>query len=380
MRIKQWIKPLLTMIIRLFGLFPIRQNKILFSAFSARFFSDNPKYIAEQVLEEGVTADCVFVLRDPEGVCLPDGIRSVKYNTLRFLYELATSRIWVDNTRKQDFIVKRKKQVYIQTWHGAIPFKKIEKDIESTLPKKYIRTAQRDSKMIDYLLTNSAFGERICSNAFWYDGKIKVTGTPRVDRLITKSTDLERDASAMLKLDPEIHYALYAPTFRDNGDTSIYKNDFERISHMLTNRFGGKWGIILKLHPNIKDLHLSLNDNVIDATDFPDIIELYSVSDVLLTDYSSAMFDFSLTGKPVFLLMEDWDSFIQNRSTYFRREELPFSIANSLEILERNINEFDRDSYVSKLNNFYGSLEILEDGLASHRVVSLMKTIILNRS
>ncbi|KRL94206.1 CDP-glycerol glycerophosphotransferase family protein [Levilactobacillus hammesii] len=375
MKIKQYVKPLLTLIIKLFWIFPIKKNKILFSAFSARSFSDNPKYIAKQVIDENLKVDCVFVLRAPGEVTLPDGIRSVKYNTLRFLYELATSKIWVDNTRKQNFVVKRRGQVYIQTWHGSIPFKKIEKDIESTLSDKYIKTAQRDSKMIDYLLTNSSFGKEICRNAFWYDGEIRTTGTPRVDKLLTESANLRMQAINALRLDPKTHYVLYAPTFRDNGDTRIYRIDFKRISQIFADRFGGEWKIILKLHPNIKDIGLGL-DGVIDATSFPDIIELYSVASVLVTDYSSAMFDFSLTKKPVFLLMEDWKSFSKIRSTYFRREKLPFPVANNIDELSEKINDFDANVYALKLRRFYGKLSIVEDGLASHRVVSLMRNVI----
>lgn len=377
MKIKQFVKPLLTLIIKLFWIFPIKKNKILFSAFSARSFSDNPKYIAEQVIDENLKADCVFVLRAPGEVTLPDGIRSVKYNTLRFLYELATSKIWIDNTRKQNFVVKRRGQVYIQTWHGPIPFKKIEKDIESALSGKYVKTAQRDSKMINYLLTNSSFGKEICRSAFWYDGEIRITGTPRVDKLLTESASLKMKAVNTLGLDPKMNYVLYAPTFRDTGDTDIYRIDFKRISQMFTERFGGKWKIILKLHPNIKDVGLGI-DGVIDATSFSDIVELYSVASVLVTDYSSAMFDFSLTRKPVFLLMEDWKSFSKIRSTYFTREELPFPVANNIKELSEKIDNFDANNYTLKLKRFYGKLNVVEDGLASHRVVSLMKSVISN--
>lgn len=372
MKLKQVVKPILTIIIKVFGLLPLKKNKILFSAFSARSYSDNPKYIAEELLKEGVNVDCVFVLDHDLTGTVPSGIRIVKYNTLKYLYELATSKFWVDNTRKQDFIVKRKDQIYIQTWHGALPFKKIEKDISVLLTDKYIRTAKNDSEMINYLLTNSKFGEKILRQSFWYDGQILITGSPRLDVLFKDNLELKKTIQTKVHLDPKIKYALYAPTFRDNGKTDVYNIDFRRVTNVLSSKFGGDWKVIMKLHPNIREDDVIADKNVVNASMYPDIMDLFFVSEILITDYSSTMFDFSLTQKPVFLYTPDSEEYLNMRSSYFDLNHLPFSIGKDLKELENNILNFNSSTYVDNLQKFFKDLRLVEDGKASERVAKLI--------
>ncbi|MFD1421861.1 CDP-glycerol glycerophosphotransferase family protein [Lactiplantibacillus songbeiensis] len=375
MNLKQCIKPLLTLVIRFLGLLPI-QNKILFSAFSARVYGDNPKYIAEEVLSHKLKVKCIFVVRNPENTHVPNGIKLVKYNSFRYLYELATSKVWVDNTRKQDFVVKRKNQIYIQTWHGSIAFKKIEKDIESYLSKTYLHTAQNDSKMIDFLLVNCKFAQVVYQSAFWNPQKIVVTGSPRLDQLVRKNPLLANSALDRLGLDSTKKYILYAPTFRDNGDTQVYNIDFQKIVKAAEVRFGGKWQVVLKLHPNIEKEKVVVSDSVIDASKYPDIMELYALCSILITDYSSTMFDFALTGKPVFLYVPDLEEYLLNRPTYFKMDELPFSSNKDLQGLSLNIKNFDDQRYKQLIKQFYKKLNILEDGFASNRVVDIMRKYI----
>ncbi|MGZ1333968.1 CDP-glycerol glycerophosphotransferase family protein, partial [Lactobacillus delbrueckii subsp. bulgaricus] len=139
-------------------------------------------------------------------------MRVVKYNTLRYLYEMATARVWVDNTRKQPHIVKRKGQFYIQTWHGGIFIKKIEKDAENVLDSEYVKTAINDSKNIDCFLTNSKWGENQIRRCFWYDGDIEITGSPRVDIIFNCSESKKKEIRNSLGINVKDHILLYAPT------------------------------------------------------------------------------------------------------------------------------------------------------------------------
>lgn len=377
MNLKQLVKPVLTVIIRLFGLLPLKKNKILFSAFSARSFSDNPKYIAEEVLSEDINADCVFVLDHYPTEKLPSGIRVVKYNTLQYLYELATSKVWVDNTRKQDFVVKRDEQIYIQTWHGALPFKKIEKDTASLLTDKYIKTAKNDSSMINYLLTSSRFGKEIFEQSFWYSGTILITGSPRLDILFKDNQNLKKKIQDRMNLSKEFKYVLYAPTFRDNKKNDIRDINFNEIIRSLSYRFGGKWKIILRLHPNVRDESVPTGKNIINASMYPDIMDLFLISEVLITDYSSTMFDFSLTGKPTFLYVPDATEYLSTRSSYFELKDLPFSVNKNMEDLNKSISEFNSYGYSADVKLFFKNLNLLEDGQASKRVTRLIKKIIM---
>ena len=109
----------------LFRVLPVKNNKIFCSNFGGRGYGDNPKYICEHLLSSSDKYDIVWEVNDLDEY-MPEGIRKVKYLSFRAIYEATTSRVWIDNVRKNIWFRKRKNQLYIQTWHGGIGFKKAE--------------------------------------------------------------------------------------------------------------------------------------------------------------------------------------------------------------------------------------------------------------
>ncbi len=376
-KMKKILKFFIKFVMRFFALLPLDTKKVVFSSFSGRSYSDNPKYIAEEIVRQNLDLDCVFVLEHPEKEKLPEGIRSVKYNTIQYLYEVATAKIWVDNTRKQPHILKKANQIYIQTWHGSIAIKKIEKDAIATLDDSYVQTAIKDSKNIDYLITNGQWGEALFKRCFWYDeGKILKLGSPRVDMLFDDNYRLQKKIRDSLNVDPNKKILLYAPTFRKDKNMDVYKINYNRVVETLKSRFSGDWCVLIKLHPNIKELAgkmMFLCDDVIDVSQYSDINELYTISNVLITDYSSSIFDFAITRKPAFIFACDLEEYLTDRDTYFDVKSLPFPFAMDNDQLERNILKFDVENYHENLDEFYNKLGLVEDGHASKRVVELIK-------
>jgi len=316
--------------------------------------------------------DCVFVLRQPESVDLPYGIRKVKYNTFSYLYEMATAKVWVDNTRKQPQIVKRKGQLYIQTWHGGLPLKKIEKDAVDSLDNEYIKTAVNDSKQIDYLLASSEWGMEWLRRCFWYSGQILKCSSARLDPLFSYNPKIIGDIKHKLKIDEGIKIVLYAPTFRKENSIKAYNIDFEKLTDSMCKRFGGKWITIVKLHPNIAESKFCLPDSVINMSNYPDITDLYLISDILVTDYSSAMFDYSLLNRPVFLYASDIEEYKGDRDLYFDIYALPFVCSENNEELANNIQNFNNDLYKQKLYEFRDNIGLVEDGSGARFVSDLI--------
>ena len=136
-----------------FRIFPIDRKKIVVSNFRGKGYGDNPKYIIENLRKRKETYKIYWLVED-KNEKMPEEIHVVKINSIASLYHLSTAKIWIDNCRKSPYITKRKKQYYIQTWHGAIGFKKIEKEAPG-LTEEYRLASLNDSKMIDILLSGS---------------------------------------------------------------------------------------------------------------------------------------------------------------------------------------------------------------------------------
>ena len=212
---------------RLFCLYPINKNKIIFNNFLGNGYGDNPKYIARELLKKG-KYDLVWACRENQNKTLPNGIRPSN-EWFRYLKEFATAKVWVSNIRLPRYIKKRKGQYYIQTWHGGLALKKIEKDAEQSLSKEYVKDAIYDSKRTDIMLTNSDYGVKLYKRAFWYDGLILCNGLPKNDDFI-KIKNIEKSKPKELK---NYKIILYAPTFRSTNNVDAYNIDLEGVIEKL---------------------------------------------------------------------------------------------------------------------------------------------------
>jgi CDP-glycerol glycerophosphotransferase len=370
----------ITALFHLFHLFPIHKNRVVIC--NVWGFGDNAKYVAEELVKRKKPRkelELIFVANHPETAYAPNGITVLKTNSLKAVYALATARVWVDNNRKENYIRKRKGQYYIQTWHGGIALKKIEKDYEEKLGPKYVTNAKQDSGMTDLYISNSNFCTAMYRNSFWYQGEILECGSPRNDILLNKSDHVAAEVRKRLGVRDKVKIAIYAPTYREgDNNTKAYQLDFPKLISALENKFGGDWAVAVRLHPLVSGLSgfITYNQQIINASHYRDIYELMSVGDVLITDYSNLMFEFSFTRKPVFLYALDVTEYERERGFYFEYSSLPYKKAQSKEELLTNIHEFDEEEYKTRVEAFLGGLSIYEYGNASKTVADrIMKVL-----
>lgn len=344
---------------KMFSVFPIKRNKIVFSSYMGKGFGDNGKYIALELLKQPSKYDIVWLCKNMDEH-FPGGIRKVKYRSLKSIYEQVTAKIWVDNTRKPGYVCKRNGQYYIMTWHGGIGPKKIEKEVEDILGKEYVSRAKHDSRMADLFLAESDFTYNKYRNFFWYSGEILKCGSPRQDVFFHDNKVIKQKILSSIGINNyNKKIFLYAPTFRDNmseNNLYIYKRQWKRILSVVSQKFGGEWIGFIRLHPNIAKLdknRIFEEDYVYDVTNYPDMQELLVASDIVLTDYSSCVYDFGLTGKPGFMIAEDIELYKKQRDLCLDLNIIPFPIASSDEELVHIIENFDHDVYSEKIHDFY---------------------------
>lgn len=347
--------------------FPINDLKVVACNFNGKGYGDNPKYVSE-VLKDSNFNIIWLVKEYYENI--PSYILQIKYGSLKAMYHLATAKIWIDNNRKDPYIVKRKNQYYIQMWHGSISLKKIEKDAVNVLNNNYIKNAQYDSTMIDLMISNSNFSDWLFSNSFWYNGEILKCGSPRLDILFNDNGEFKNKFCKEKGISKSSKFIMYAPTFRDTPNMHIYEFNQKKLLDVFNNKYKEDFYLLVRLHPNLKDLVKFNNENlnnVIDVSDYGDIYELMNICEFLITDYSSLMFEFPIAHrKGVFLYTQDMEKY--NRGFYFDLNKLPFPISKSSEELIKCIEEFDNERFKCEVEKFYKKIGLIEDGNASIRV------------
>ena len=357
------------------------QNKIVVDNFAGKGYGDNPKYIVNSLLKKRSDLDIVWLVSDMKTE-VPKAVRKVKYYTPQALKELMTSKIWIDNIKNAFKPNKRDDQFYLQTWHGGLAVKAIERQVEENLDPNYVKDAQRDAKMTDLMLSDSDWTTDLYSNYFWYNGKIAKTGFPRNDILISGSSKSVDKVFNEYKIKSNKRIVLYAPTFRD-GDKSLdtFEFNFKSIINKLDQKFSNEYVLLIRLHPIISKL-LEINSDFsgnfgikyIDASGYPDMQELILACDVLITDYSSCMFDAMLARKAVFLLAKDYKKYsTTDRKLLFNlKQDLPFSFSENEADMISAIDDFDTIQYQEKIKKFENSMNLLEDGKASDRVAEVL--------
>ncbi|MBE6574270.1 MAG: glycerophosphotransferase [Ruminococcaceae bacterium] len=353
------------------SILPVDKKKVVFCSYYGRGYSDNPKAICEALRKKDGKVKIVWLVKDEkEASTLPADVIPCKYDSAKRVWQLATARVWVDNCRKYDR-VKKRGQYYLQTWHG-FPLKQIEKDAIDSLPSDYEKGALRDSGFIDLLLSNCGFVTETLRRCFWYDGEIAEYGSPRNDVFINGDHDATKRVRKSLGIPENKKFVLYAPTFRvDKGAVDCYAIDAENLRRASEKRFGGDWAVVIRLHPNVAKVSEKLfkydPEHIINGTMHADMQELLSACDLLITDYSSSMFDYALSGKPCVRFANDLKEYIKDRNFYFKYDEIPFPYAENNEDLITLIESFDTDKYYNDTKAFYSRLAFREDGHASER-------------
>lgn len=360
-------------IMRFFSLMPV-QNKIVFSSFNGKNFSDNPRALFLALRKEyGDSVKYVWLVENCD--LNITGAIVIKSFSIMSLYHLATAKLWIDNTRKREWIRKRKNQFYIQTWHGGLSLKKIEKDVEDVLDYRYVLDAKHDSEMIDIMLSGCKWSTLLFKNAFWYNGEVLECGLPRNDVLFLEENNTKIEVRKQYKIGENTKLILYCPTFRADGNVNCYDIDYSRLVVACKEKFGTEWCVILRLHPNIQAIQQGMEYNNIlkDGSLVHDINKLIVSSDLIITDYSSCMFDAAEIGKNVVLYTPDIEDYNMDRGMYFSLDELPFQYARNNDELINTIKEFNECDYSKKVNLFLKRYDFYDDGNACNRVLYEIK-------
>lgn len=360
-----------SIIYKVFTLIPVKKNRVVLECDYGKGFYGNLMYIYKEIKERNLQVEIIIPVN--KGVSLElNGVKVVRTRTPLHLYYLATARYWITNNHYYHFLKKRSETTMINTWHALGAFKKF--GIDSAKDEKEVERFKKDGENVNYLLVSSPELKSIYSKALSVDERnILSMGIPRTDALlneeeIKKSKDRFYDKYPNLKGKKLV---FYAPTFRD--DEKEYFN-MQLDLKMLKNRLGNDYKFLFKLHPIIRNpykIEDDLKDFVIDMGK-ENINDLMIVSDCLITDYSSVVFEYSLLKKPMIFFTYDFNKYKNElRNFYFEFEDfIPGKMVDSTEeiitfIEEAMVGNFDID----RVENFSKRFCEYTDGKASKRFV-----------
>jgi CDP-glycerol glycerophosphotransferase len=296
---------------------------LFYSAFDGQF-ADSPRAIYEYA-EPTSGLRHVWRAAPKHSAAFPPALHTVVPGTWSHAREAARAKYVITNTWLG--VPKVRRTVWLQTWHGT-PLKRIAFDVVRDLSDEARRFMTEEVGKWDYLLSPNAFSTEIFRSAFRFDGQILETGYPRNDLLSSPERErLRSEVRTRLGIEDGRTAVLYAPTWRD-GASSVEPLPMDIPA--LADAFARDHILLVRLHRGTPtDEDILRHPFIVNVTQYPDIRDLYLAADVLVTDYSSVMFDFAITGKPMIFYTYDLDEYRdRTRGFYFDLEaEAPGPIA-----------------------------------------------------
>jgi CDP-glycerol glycerophosphotransferase len=347
--------------IRVFYFLPIRENRIVFFSFTGNQYSCNPKAISDYILRKAKGKyEIIWAFKDPEkfSYLRKEGIRIVKYNSLERILLQTTAKYTVNNTGAYSWIPVRKNQIHVNTWHAGGAYKRLQSDEHASYNRHL--TAKETTHMLS---SCEAFTKYNIREQFGYNGKVLEIGMPRNDVFFDRAEADRRSKEVRSRygIPGDSFIVLYAPTWRYDG--IIPQPDFTGLARAVEGRFGKKAVIAVRNHNYSKKEYR----DVVDVTSYPDMQDLLCAADMLITDYSSSIWDYSFTYKPCFLYVEDLDKYTQEQGFFVDIHQWGFELCRNNEELAKAIKSYDADRHRKMMEKHHSDFGSFENGRAAER-------------
>jgi len=305
-------------------------NGIVFESYNGKAANDNPRALFDAIHEATTDIPLYWSVRDRR-VDVPIGGIPVVEGTAEWHRAMATSRVWINNNNFPYFVTKQTGQFYLQTWHGT-PIKKLSNDIaRRKVTNTYRRLMRKEASQWDLLLAQSTSAAENLRSGLGYSGEIKLMEYPRNKRLISgmRDPDLVRER---LKIQEGLPVILYLPTWRES-DKNL-SDELETV-YDLAREFESQIeaNFIIRAHHMTSFRHAKYR-NWIEASHEAHVEDLLAVADILITDYSSAHYDFKLTGRPTVFYEPDLNAYARARGFYVERSERRPVANSATELIE----------------------------------------------
>ncbi|QQD84035.1 CDP-glycerol glycerophosphotransferase family protein [Bacillus siamensis] len=357
---------------------PINKRMIFFESFLGKSYSGNPKYIYEKLLEMDYSNQFIFIWSYSGNSIIPGNPIVVERESEEYFKYLAESKYWVNNII---FPVHRKREgnIYLQTWHGT-PLKKLGYDIEVDGPEKLAReNFYLESRNWDYLISANRYSSNIFRRAFKFKKRVLELGYPANDIFFRNDiSELRDNFKEKIGIPKNKKVILYAPTWRDNESSASWQHSFEIKINLndFMERLSDEYILLLRMHHLISDSIVISNEykeHIFNVSSYDDIQELYVISDILITDYSSVFFEFANTKKPILFFAYDYNLYKEEIRGFYldMKNDLPGPILESSEELLNSIKNIKQveSEYKNSYDQFIKKYCEIEDGNSARKII-----------
>ncbi|MFP3419270.1 CDP-glycerol glycerophosphotransferase family protein [Bacillus sp. SIMBA_154] len=364
----------------------VKKKTVVFESFNGKQFSCNPRAIYEYMKENHPEYTLIWsVKKGHEAPFKEKDIYYINRLSFKWIFAMARAEYWVVNSRLPLWVPKPDHTTYLQTWHGT-PLKRLAMDMDEvhmpgTNTKKYKKNFTKEASNWDYLISPNAYSTEIFTRAFQFQKTMVESGYPRNDFLHNQNNEeTMRALKQKMNLPLYKKLILYAPTWRDDQfyKKGQYKFDLDLDLHELRASIGDDYIIILRMHYLVaENFDLGPYEGfAYDFSHYEDIRDLYMISDLLITDYSSVFFDYANLKRPMLFYVPDIETYRDKlRGFYFDFEqEAPGPLVKETASVIDWVRETEQPTFAlpASFAPFYEKFCYLESGESSKRVVEVV--------
>ena len=382
---------------RIFCLFPVKSNRVIFNSQKGTQYACNPRYIFEYLIKRyGDKYQYVWVLQNPsENLCHLPYVKTVSYNSVFYFFYQMTSKVIVANIPSPCYVPRRKSQFMLDTWHGGGAYKRVGisvpkqnslsgssrnvisgTDVPDNAKWEYYKAYYNALDTNMFLSSSKMFTEVMFDSQMLPRDAYYEIGMPRNDIFFASYQRVAEKAKHRLGIEPGKKVMLFAPTYRGNlkSQHNDVVLDIAKCLNAAESRWGGEWVFVYRMHIFSSSLDKAkIPSDAIDASGYDEMQELLCMADVFITDYSSSQWDFALTKKPAFLFTPDLNYYLhEDRGFYTSIDDWAFPYAKSNEELADLILHFDEKAHLNKVQKHLELLGTFEDGHATEKVCEII--------
>lgn len=378
---KYVFKRIIKLFLHVLWIFPINKKQIYFESFVGKQISCNPLYIYRKLQKQHPEYTYVWCYNGTPPQDMADaGVTFVRFHSVQWIFAQITSRCIINNMGYPSLVPYRKRQFFINTWHGGGAYKR------SGLKDKQVEMSVWNVKNMsvkppaDYTIISSNKKFTTVMSDTWNvsENIFAETGMPRNDMFFDAQwyEQVRTKTRKALGISAEVFLVLYAPTYRGIGNKSYIYDDMLNkniLCESVLRRFKKRVLMAYRLHYFFADTKKSLQNDGIDVSAYPDMQDLMCAADMLITDYSSSMWDFSFTGKPCILFALDIEQYDAERGFYTDPYSWGFPIAKTNQELQDIILTFDEDRFRKAMQQHHADLGSYEDGHATEKICQFIE-------